>query len=405
MRPIRQTELLIGVGLLIAALAVNVSLAFRSIAELHDNASAVVRSHEVVHSLDVLFSAVQSAETGQRGYVITGNEAYLQPYRASAATIAAELDRINGLLRSDPQQHDQIPRLRQLITEKQAEMARTIELRKNSFEAARDVVLTNAGRHAMDAIRTIIDDIEARENQKFAAQQVTANDSHRAGKRGLMLAALFGMIAVAAFLVLLWRHSTARSRAASELHAQRELLRATLASIGDGVITTDPHCRVTYLNSIAEKLTGWACGIAVGRPLEEVFRIINEKTRQPAENPCTLVFRDGAVVELANHTVLISRDGRERPIEDSAAPIRDSQGQLFGVVLVFRDATEQRAAAETRERLAAIVESSSNAIIGEDPEGLITTWNKAAEQLFGYSAEEAIGKSIRFLVPPELRPK
>src|SRR5579884_247546 len=107
-------------------------------------------------------------------------------------------------------------------------------------------------------------------------------------------------------------------------------LEATLASIGDAVITTDVHGTVTFLNPVAERLTGWALGEAQGRPVEEVFRILNQETRAPAANPVIRVLAQGNVIGLANHTVLVSRDGTERPIDDSSAPIRNRRGQVNG---------------------------------------------------------------------------
>ena len=134
-----------------------------------------------------------------------------------------------------------------------------------------------------------------------------------------------------------------------------------------------------------------------------MFHIINERTRLPAEDPCERVLRTGRVVGLANHTVLVSRDGTERPIDDSAAPIRDEHGNLRGVVVVFRDATAQRRTQEINERFAAIVEHSDDAIIAKRLDGTITSWNAAAEQLYGFSAKEAIGQPISMIVPPERR--
>src|SRR5216117_3296589 len=141
---------------------------------------------------------------------------------------------------------------------------------------------------------------------------------------------------------------TDRSRPEQEqtpeaLYEQRQWLRVTLSSIGDAVITTDTKGSVTYLNPVAESLTGWTQAEAAGIPLEIVFKIINEETRQTVENPATRAMREGLVVGLANHTLLIARDGTERPIDDSAAPIRNARGGIAGVVLVFRDITERRA--------------------------------------------------------------
>ena len=189
---------------------------------------------------------------------------------------------------------------------------------------------------------------------------------------------------------------------------RREVLRVTLGSIGDGVITTDVEGRVTYLNEVAAQLTGWTLKDVIGQPLDNVFRIINETTRQPVENPAARALREGIVVGLANHTVLIERNGAERPIDDSAAPIRDEQGIVSGCVLIFRDVTAQRRMERERASqfltarlLASIVESSDDAIISKSLDSVIQSWNAAAERLFGYSAQEAVGRHISLVIPPE----
>jgi PAS domain S-box-containing protein len=133
-----------------------------------------------------------------------------------------------------------------------------------------------------------------------------------------------------------------RRRAEGQANEQREWLRVTLGSIGDAVIATDMASRITFMNSVAQKLTGWDSPDAEGQPLQKVFKILNEQTRQPVENPVERVLREGLVVGLANHTILVARDGTELPIDDSAAPIRDAAGKILGVVLIFREVSEQR---------------------------------------------------------------
>ncbi len=144
---------------------------------------------------------------------------------------------------------------------------------------------------------------------------------------------------------------TDRKRADLALAAERERLVVTLRSIGDGVISTDIEGGITLMNRVAEDLTGWTAEEARGRPLDAVFRIINERTREPCESPVSKVLRTGYVVGLANHTALIARDGTERLIADSGAPIRDPQSQVIGVVLVFRDVTEQNRVEEELQRI------------------------------------------------------
>jgi PAS domain S-box-containing protein len=136
--------------------------------------------------------------------------------------------------------------------------------------------------------------------------------------------------------------SDPRRPADEALHEQREWLRVTLASIGDAVVTTDTNGAVTFLNPVAQTLTGWTQEDAAGKPLDVVFQIVNEGTRRTVENPAARALREGLAVGLANHTLLIAKNGTERPIDDSAAPIRNANGEVAGVVLVFRDVTERR---------------------------------------------------------------
>ena len=189
---------------------------------------------------------------------------------------------------------------------------------------------------------------------------------------------------------------------------RREVFRVTLRSIGDAVITTDTEGRITYINEVGESLTGWSHNEALGQPLERVFHIVNEATRKPVASPATRALREGVVVGLANHTVLIQKDGKECTIDDSAAPIRNEEGVVSGCVLIFRDVTAQRLIERekanqllTARMLAAIVESSNDAIIGKSLDGIIQSWNAAAEKLFGHKAEEAIGRHISLVIPPD----
>jgi PAS domain S-box-containing protein len=151
-------------------------------------------------------------------------------------------------------------------------------------------------------------------------------------------------------LVVCFRDVSERRQAEARVAEQREWLETTLVSIGDAVIATDIHGRVTFMNPVAEHMTGWSTHEARGRDCADVFQIINEYTREVVENPVARVLREGMVVGLANHTVLISRDGRELPIDDSAAPIRNGEGgRIVGAVLVFHDISERRRAELTRQ--------------------------------------------------------
>src|SRR5437762_7488659 len=157
---------------------------------------------------------------------------------------------------------------------------------------------------------------------------------------------LYGEALFALTGVVLSGLSESRLRSHRRIAASGRRYAVTLASIGDAVIATDTQARVTYLNPVAEALTGWPTADAAGRPLTEVFRIVNERTRQPVEDPAAKVLRLGTVVGLANHTALLARDGRETPIDDCGTPIVDDRRAIAGVVLVFRDVTQRRQAEE-----------------------------------------------------------
>lgn len=194
------------------------------------------------------------------------------------------------------------------------------------------------------------------------------------------------------------RHQYAVRDHLETIRQERERYRVTLSSIGDAVIATDRDGRVSFLNGVAEALTGWSHSEAPGHPLPDVFNIVNEETRQPAENPALRALREGTIVGLANSTILIARDGAERPIDDSAAPIRDEIGAQTGAILVFRDVTERRVAeAALRRQEAELRDFVENAAVGMHwvgADGVILWVNRAELELLGYTPEEYVGRNI-----------
>ena len=193
-------------------------------------------------------------------------------------------------------------------------------------------------------------------------------------------------------------HIAALHKAQGQLHDSREWLQVTLTSIGDAVLATDTAGRVTFLNPVAAALTGWQTDEAQGQPIQNVFRIIHEQTRVTAEDLVDRVLREGRVVELVNHTALLAKDGREIPIEDSAAPIRDSAGNIIGVVLVFHDVIEKRRAQEALryqlDLVQAITQSAADSIFVTDANGCVTFVNQEGERVFGFTRDELLGNSL-----------
>nr|WP_235809653.1 PAS domain S-box protein [Methanofollis ethanolicus] len=197
------------------------------------------------------------------------------------------------------------------------------------------------------------------------------------------------------------RDITRQVQVENALRESEERLNVTLHSIGDGVIVTGEDGRVTLINTVAESLTGWKEEEAIGMSLTDVFHIVNEKTLMPVKNPVKRVIEEGFVTDLANHTVLLARDGTRRAIADSAAPVRDKNGVIIGAVLVFRDVTAEKETEKVRRHLAAIIESSDDAIYGMTVEGVVTNWNQGAERIYGYPASEALGSHVSLFAPPD----
>jgi len=188
------------------------------------------------------------------------------------------------------------------------------------------------------------------------------------------------------------------------LQVSEERLTVTLNSIGDAVIATDAKGRVTLLNPLAERLTGWTQAQAAGRPVDDIFHIVNKETRLPATIPVMETLAHGTIQGLANHTVVISREGSECDIADSCAPIRDRDGQVIGAVLVFRDVTEEYVAQQALHDSAALIQTILNTVVDgiitiHARGGIVETVNPAAERMFGYAAAELIGQNFSLLIP------
>lgn len=218
----------------------------------------------------------------------------------------------------------------------------------------------------------------------------------------------FNVMILFAFLIVL---VSGRRKNERKLREQHQWLRVTLSSIGDAVIATDTQSHMTFLNPVAESLTGWKQEEAVGQPLDKVFRLVSEETRTSVENPITKALKEGHVVGLANHTLLIAKDGTEIAIDDSSAPIRNERGEINGVVLIFRDITQRKKAEEamhaSEERFSKAFRASPVPMsIVTYKEGRYIDVNESFLSNSGYTSEEIIGRTttdIGIYADPEER--
>jgi PAS domain S-box-containing protein len=393
-----------------------------------DRASEQRRESRGVMALaDDLFSSVKDAEAGQRNYLLTGDPVYLEPYLAVRDGVGVLLA---ALRQRTPSSQGQaaLGALEPLIKAKMAALAQLVELRRaGDTNAVLRVLESGEGKRLMDEIRLGVGQYLLLQKQAMAQHDAEFDNSMR---RLLLLMVTFGVLmlllsGVFAYLVVHrsrqhvndlvhreTRHLLARQQDSNRqleqtnrrLQDGEQKLAVTLNSIGDAVIATDAQACVTLLNPVAQELTGWTQAQAIGQSIDVVFHIVNKETREPATIPVALALAHGTVQGLANHTVLMARDGREFDIADSCAPIRDSDNLVVGAVLVFRNVTEEYAVQASLRDSAALVQTILNTVVDgivtiHADGGIIETVNPAIELMFGYPAAELGGKRLSLLIP------
>lgn len=306
------------------------------------NYRQVGHTDEAMLDVATLLSTLENAETGQRGYLLTGNEAYLQPYWVATERLPSELAQLKNLV-TDPRQQARLVILERAIDLKLDDLKQTIALeRAGNHATAVTIMRTNVGEARMDGIRTQVAAIQAAERELLAHRAELSERSSRATLVTIVAPALIAAALLGLVFYLSRRNLQLERNAAEALSGERERLRITLASIGDAVLTTDGNCRITFANAAAESVTGWSCTEMLGQRLEAVFRILSEQTGAPTTNPAERAMRERIVVADSNNTLLVRKDGTERPIEDNAAPILDVRGRVVGSVLVFRDIAQRK---------------------------------------------------------------
>ncbi|MDO9145800.1 EAL domain-containing protein [Rhodoferax sp.] len=311
-------------------------------------ARRVSHTHEVLESLDHIKADSLQIELSTQSYQLSGDAAQLAERDAAIAARETTLRRIQALTAANARQQERWMRLREVVDERLAIARRTELLRTTEGLTAASAYVASAPlqetRERLYQLFREMDEEELRLLDEHSAAQQRAGQIVVASGAlsALALTALLG-----ATYILIRRQLRATEASRQALAQSEENLSTTLHSIGDAVLATDTQGRITRMNPVAERLTGWPLGQAQGRSIDQVFRIIHEQTRAPAVVPVAQVLATGKTQALANRSVLISRDGHECPVADSAAPIRDVGGRVKGVVLVFRDVTLERQAERT----------------------------------------------------------
>ena len=425
MKIVPKTLAWLAVSLLLVA--GGIAFMFWSYQQISDAAIARQHTRQVISMANDLLSGLKDADTGQRGYALTGNEAYLQPYLAVRDQVIPELKALRDVVGNADAQGS-LDTLAVLIEAKMVDLASGIALsRVGNQSAVRLLMEGGTGEQLMGQIRHNMDSFIQRQTDEGLRNEA----SFDVGMRRLLLI-LFVMAALALlfafnFAYLIYQRSQQRvkslvhletlhllqaqensnallAEANHRLQEGEQKLWVTLKSIGDGVIATDAAACITLLNPVAEALTGWTQAQALGQPVDKVFHIIGKDSRTLATIPVAEALAYGTVQNLANHTVLISRDGREFDIADSCAPIRAFDGLVVGAVLVFRNISEEYAAQQALRDGAALVQTILNTVVDglvtvNANGGIVETNNPAIELMFGFTGPELLGKPLSMLIP------
>jgi PAS domain S-box-containing protein len=362
---LKPTHKIIALFSVVALLVVLVvGMAFWAFGQIESSAAARKHSYTILNSADDLLSALKDAETGQRGYLLTGDAAFIAPYLAVRDGLAGHLKQLRELTGISAGQKHLIA-MEPLVDAKLAELAQSIELaRTQNMPAAIALVASGQGKRSMDTIRAEMNSFVQFEEAARAGFDAQFQASLRLLFGVIVTASLLLLLIVASLVLLIYRET--QNQLQNQLHIQtkhllemqetsnkqlqevnatlqvsEEKLAVTLNSIGDGVIATDQAGNVTRMNPLAEQFTGWTESEASGHPIIEIFNIIHQQTREAAVVPVAETLATGTTHALANHTILIARDGSECAIADSCAPIRERDGKVVGAVLVFRDVTKE----------------------------------------------------------------
>ncbi len=400
-------------GVLLIAVVVAV-VSFRAFSQITEAAEARKHTFVLLTSADDLLSKVIDAETGQRGYFLTNDKAFLEPYLAVRDKISGDLKELRHLSLIIAAQK-RLDALAPLIDSKLAYLSNSIELRSNDNMPA---VLANMrgskGKPLMDSIRVEMKGFRQVEEDALARCDAEFQSSVRFLFVVIvtisLLTLLFALLCIyfinretqhrlknlvhleTQHLLLIQEETNKQLQQANvTLQISEEKLAVTLKSIGDAVMTTDKEGRVMLLNSLAEQLTGWTQAEAIGRPVEEIFHIINEETRQAVTIPVRETLAHGTARGLANHTVLIARSGSECAIADSCAPIFNRAGQVIGAVLVFRNITEEY---ESREYAESIINTVREPLISLDQDLRVVSASRSFYEVFKVNPKETVGQLI-----------
>ncbi len=379
----RASERVIWVGAIaIVLIAIAGAITYTRVQLLTEAAGRVNDTERAQYFLTLALSSLQDAESATRGYYISGEEPFLQPYASARPEFEAAIRALIALLADNPTQLERVHELDRAGHERLDRLDAAIKaMRNGTFVKPNPPLAANENKKLMDSIRAQIKSMQAEVDRRLATRL-----ARESGAKATALVSIASMSGIAAALVVLLM--LVGPRASQAIRRSEQWLSTTLSSIGDGVIATDPAGSVRFVNPVAAELTGWSQADARGHNLDEVFRVVDSASHLPLESPLAQVLRHGAAGGLSANMLLVRRDGAEIPIEDSGAPIRGDGGEINGVVIVFKDATQARAAQlalqASEERLRLAMESAELGAVDHDLRTGKAIWNDRLYAIIGY---------------------
>jgi PAS domain S-box-containing protein len=377
------------------------SRAYVHATSLSRTAQLASHTHLVIETLDELLLSLDDAVAFRRGFALSGDDAQLPKYRAAVERFQHLRPQLSQLTADNQLQQKRLAELQPLLTERLAQLESNLQPRNGlGLPAGREAEITAEGNRQSDHIQQLVNELATEEKQLLAAREAEEQVASEELKRTLLLG--FGAsLAVLVLAFFLLRRETARRALTEKALADREgRIATTLNSIADAIISADEAGAVVQMNPQAEQLTGWAVAQARGRPVHDVFRVIDEQTHTPVPNLVSQVLSTRRSIRTTNHTLLVAKDASLRPIAHNAAPILDAENRLQGAVIVFRDVTASRLSEGRFKRL---LEAAPDAILITDRAGRITIANRQATTLFGFPKDELFGKPIEMLIPERFR--
>ena len=352
--------------------------------DLNRSMLRVDHTDQVLDRSGRLLKLLVDMESAKRGYIATGDENFLHPYLEGTKRFDPEFQALYQMVADNPQQQQRLRDIYAGYEESEGYDSRIISLRRTG-KADPTLYENRIRKHQMDALREQIAEFQTVE-EALRIERVQA--AHR--RWILIVTSCLGLgLGFGVLLAVFTRYHV--GKLGTKLLQSEERWTATLGSIGEAVIATDGEGRITFLNPIAATLTGWQPEEALNQPIGNVLRLINEESGMTADNEVLRVLKEKQVLAVANHVDLVTRDGREIPVEHSAAPILAGGGKVIGVVLVFRDVAERRREQIATKEQAALLELTQDSVFVIDIEGRVLFWSRGAEVMFGYPKAQAVG--------------